>query len=87
MLCQRQLYDGYVDAAMKTALHLREFEDLLNNEDIYSLLALSSCANRAFGTCSKVTSTFYIVVLAVSIPAFNFRVYSAVHQKDFRQRR
>ena len=23
MLCQRQLYEGYVDAAMKTALHLR----------------------------------------------------------------
>ena len=31
----------------------REYEDILNNEDIYSLLALSSCANRAFGTCSK----------------------------------
>ena len=38
---------------MKTALHLREYEDVLNNEDIYSLLALASCANRAFGTCSK----------------------------------
>jgi WD repeat-containing protein 35 len=22
-------------------------------EDIYSLLALASCANRAFGTCSR----------------------------------
>ena len=53
MLCQRQLYEGYVDAAMKTALHLRDYEELLNNEDIYCLLALSSCANRAFGTCSK----------------------------------
>lgn len=38
---------------MKTALNLREYEDILNVEDIYSLLALSSCANRAFGTCSK----------------------------------
>ena len=53
MLCQRQLYEGYVDAAMKTALHLREYEELLNQEDIYCLLALSSCANRAFGTCAK----------------------------------
>lgn len=53
MLCQRQLYEGFVDAAMKTALCLREYEDVLNAEDIYSLLALSSCANRAFGTCSK----------------------------------
>jgi WD repeat-containing protein 35 len=46
MLCQRQLYEGFVDAAMKTALHLRDYEDILNQEDIYSLLALSSCANR-----------------------------------------
>ena len=53
MLCQRQLYDGYVDSAMKTALNLREYEGVLQPEDIYSLLALASCANRAFGTCSK----------------------------------
>ena len=26
---------------------------MLNQEDIYSLLALASCANRAFGTCSR----------------------------------
>ena len=53
MLCQRQLYEGFVDAAMKTALHLRDYEDTLNPEDIYSLLALSACANRQFGTCSR----------------------------------
>lgn len=53
MLAQRQLYEGYVDAAMKTALHLREYEDILETEDIYCILALASCANRAFGTCSK----------------------------------
>ena len=41
MLCQRQLYEGFVDAAMKTALHLRDYEDILNQEDIYSLLALN----------------------------------------------
>ncbi len=61
---------------MKTALHMREYEDILNQvmknilhwqlfekvnilgvyllqEDIYSLLALASCANRSFGTCSR----------------------------------
>ncbi len=54
MLCQRQLYEGFVDAAMKTALNLRDYDDILNAEDVYCLLALSSCANRAFGTCSKV---------------------------------
>ncbi|RXG52059.1 WD repeat-containing protein 35 [Armadillidium vulgare] len=53
LLAQRQLYEGYVDAAMKTCLHLREYEKILPAEDIYSLLCLSSCANRAFATCSK----------------------------------
>ncbi|CAG0879889.1 unnamed protein product [Darwinula stevensoni] len=53
MMAQRQLYEGYVDAAMKTALLLRDYEDILPPEDIYCLLALSSCANRAFATCSK----------------------------------
>lgn len=53
MLCQRQMYEGYVDSAMKTALNLRDYEGVLHPEDIYSLLALASCANRAFGTCSK----------------------------------
>ncbi|PSN48259.1 WD repeat-containing protein 35, partial [Blattella germanica] len=48
MLAQQQLYE-----AMKTALHLREYEDILESEDIYCILALASCANRAFGTCSK----------------------------------
>jgi len=41
---------------MKTALHLREYDDILDPVDIYSLLALASCANRAFGTCSKALS-------------------------------
>ena len=31
----------------------RDYEDILNQEDIYTLLALSSCANRAFGTTSR----------------------------------
>uniref|UniRef100_A0A4W3H1G3 WD repeat-containing protein 35 n=1 Tax=Callorhinchus milii TaxID=7868 RepID=A0A4W3H1G3_CALMI len=53
LLAQRQLYEGYVDAAMKTALHLRDYEDIIPPVEIYSLLALSACANRAFGTCSK----------------------------------
>lgn len=44
---------GNVDAAMKTALHLREYEDLLDSEDVYCILALTSCANRSFGVCSR----------------------------------
>uniref|UniRef100_A0A0P4W8W7 WD repeat-containing protein 35 n=1 Tax=Scylla olivacea TaxID=85551 RepID=A0A0P4W8W7_SCYOL len=53
LLAQRQLYEGYVDAAMKTCLHLRDYEGILDPEDIYGLLALASCANRAFATCSR----------------------------------
>ncbi|XP_076068879.1 intraflagellar transport protein Oseg4 [Oratosquilla oratoria] len=53
LLAHRQLYEGYVDAAMKTCLHLREYEGIIDPEEIFSLLALASCANRAFATCSK----------------------------------
>lgn len=35
------IFAGYVDLAMKTALGLREYEDVLNPEDIYSLLGKS----------------------------------------------
>ncbi|KAK3766441.1 hypothetical protein RRG08_056115 [Elysia crispata] len=53
ILAQRQMQDGYVDAAMRTTLHLRDFEDVLDPVNIYSLLALAACANRAFNVCSK----------------------------------
>ncbi|CAH1774582.1 unnamed protein product [Owenia fusiformis] len=53
LLAQKQLYDGYVDLAMKTALQLTEFDDMMDPADIYSLLALTASANRAFGGCSK----------------------------------
>ncbi|XP_054168893.1 WD repeat-containing protein 35-like [Oppia nitens] len=53
ILCQRQLYEGYYDSAMKTALHLRDYEDFIDGKEIYCLLALTSCANKAFSICSK----------------------------------
>uniref|UniRef100_A0A5F9CDD7 WD repeat-containing protein 35 n=1 Tax=Oryctolagus cuniculus TaxID=9986 RepID=A0A5F9CDD7_RABIT len=53
ILAQRQLYEGYADTALKTALHLRDYEDIIPAVEIYSLLALCACASRAFGTCSK----------------------------------
>uniref|UniRef100_A0A8I5QZ86 WD repeat-containing protein 35 n=1 Tax=Papio anubis TaxID=9555 RepID=A0A8I5QZ86_PAPAN len=53
ILAQRQLYEGYVDTALKTALHLKDYEDIIPPVEIYSLLALCACASRAFGTCSK----------------------------------
>lgn len=53
MLAQRQLRSGLMHSAVLTSLRLRDYEDVLNVEDIYTLLALASCADRAFGTCSK----------------------------------
>lgn len=35
------------------ALHLRDYEDIIPAVEIYSLLALCACANRAFDICSK----------------------------------
>ncbi|XP_029586677.1 WD repeat-containing protein 35 isoform X1 [Salmo trutta] len=53
LLAQRQLYEGYMVKAMKTALHLRDYEDIIPAVEIYSLLAICSSANRAFSTCSR----------------------------------
>lgn len=51
-----KFFTGYVDASMKTALQLMDYEDILDPMDIYSLLGLGACANRSFGVCSKAMS-------------------------------
>ncbi|XP_010877761.2 WD repeat-containing protein 35 isoform X1 [Esox lucius] len=53
LLAQRQLYEGYMENAMNTALRLRDYEDIIPPVEIYSLLAVCSSANRAFSTCSQ----------------------------------
>lgn len=53
LLAQRQLNGGLMHSAVLTSLRLREYEDVLDPEEIYTLLALASCADRSFGTCSK----------------------------------
>uniref|UniRef100_A0A7S0R8E2 Anaphase-promoting complex subunit 4 WD40 domain-containing protein n=1 Tax=Chlamydomonas leiostraca TaxID=1034604 RepID=A0A7S0R8E2_9CHLO len=53
LLAHRQLYSGNVDLAMRTALHLRDYEDLLDPKEIYSFLALASFYNKFYGQCSK----------------------------------
>lgn len=52
LLAQRQMYEGYVDAAMRTAQVLSDYEDTLDPVKIYSLLALASAVNHAFSVCS-----------------------------------
>lgn len=53
LLAQRQLRAGLMHSAVLSSLRLRDYEDVLNVEKIYSLIALASCADRSFGTCSK----------------------------------
>lgn len=53
LLAQRQLRSGQMHSAVLTALRLRDYEGILDVEDIYGMLAIASCADRSFGTCSK----------------------------------
>ncbi|KAJ3153524.1 WD repeat-containing protein 35 [Geranomyces variabilis] len=53
ILAQRQFYAGNVDGAVKTALHLREYEDLIDARVIFTLLALVSFYAKRFEACSK----------------------------------
>lgn len=53
LLAQRQLRSGLMHSAVLTTLRLRDYEDVLDVEDVYGLLALASSAARLFGTCSK----------------------------------
>jgi WD repeat-containing protein 35 len=53
LLAQRQLYSGAVDAAMKTALRLMDYEDVLEPKDVHSLIALTSFYNKFFGVASN----------------------------------
>ncbi len=53
MLAQRQHYAGMHDAAMRTAIKLCEYDDILEQRDVYSLLILCSLHSNFFGVCSK----------------------------------
>lgn len=56
MLAQRQLFEGspqQLEAAMRTALRLRSYEDILPAKDIYSLIALTAYYNKSYAQCSK----------------------------------
>lgn len=53
LMAQRQLRSGLIHSAVLTSLRLRDYEDVIDVEDIYCLMALTSCADRSFGTCSK----------------------------------
>jgi WD repeat-containing protein 35 len=53
LLAQKQFYSGQLEAAVITASHLREYDDIISPSTIYSLLALVSLHAGYFATCSK----------------------------------
>jgi WD repeat-containing protein 35 len=53
LLSQRQLYGGHAVDAMRTALRLREYETILPQVEIYSLVALTSFYSKHYRQCSK----------------------------------
>ncbi|TYZ67233.1 hypothetical protein PybrP1_011840 [[Pythium] brassicae (nom. inval.)] len=53
LLAHRQLYGGALERALRTALKLTEYEDILEEREIYSLIALAAFYTKHFEQCSK----------------------------------
>jgi WD repeat-containing protein 35 len=53
LLAQRQLYENKKEEAARTALRLADYEDILDTQTIYSIIALTSYYNKFFNQCSK----------------------------------
>lgn len=53
MLCQKQVYENKFDRALRTALRLTDYEDLLEPKTVYCLLALTSFHCKFFAQCSR----------------------------------
>ncbi|KAI8616049.1 WD repeat-containing protein 35 [Chytriomyces sp. MP71] len=52
ILAQRQFYSGSVNSAMRSAIHLKNYDDIIEPKVIFSLLALCAFHNNYFGVCS-----------------------------------
>eukprot|EP00164_Ancoracysta_twista_P003121 GFYU01004159.1.p1 GENE.GFYU01004159.1~~GFYU01004159.1.p1 ORF type:complete len:1174 (+),score=402.74 GFYU01004159.1:102-3623(+) len=53
MLAHRQLYDGRLSDAMRTAMRLADYEDILEPLDIYSIIAVTTFCSKYYGLCSQ----------------------------------
>ncbi|CAD5234713.1 unnamed protein product [Bursaphelenchus xylophilus] len=80
MLCQQQLHQHKFDSAMKTALVLTEYEDVIPTIEIYSLLALASCQAKQFSVCSK---AFMKIESLENVPEEEMEQYNALSLKIF----
>ena len=69
LLAHRQLYAGKFESAMKTAVRLAEFEDVLRARDVYALIALAAYHAKYFGVCSRAFIKLETLAPAQAAPA------------------
>lgn len=53
ILAQQQFHQGKLAAVMATAVKLQDYTDVLDEEAVFSMLALASAVNKCFNVCSK----------------------------------
>jgi WD repeat-containing protein 35 len=53
ILAQQQFQQGKLVAVMATAVKLQDYTDILDEETVFSMLALASALNKCFNVCSK----------------------------------
>ncbi|KAJ0409897.1 hypothetical protein P43SY_005791 [Pythium insidiosum] len=53
LLAHRQLYSGSLERALRTSLKLTAYEDILEDREIYSLVALTAFYTKHYEQCSK----------------------------------
>ncbi|GMF31451.1 unnamed protein product [Phytophthora lilii] len=53
LLAHRQLYSGRIERALRTCLKLSAYEDILEEREIYSLIALTAFYTKHYEQCSK----------------------------------
>ena len=76
ILAQQQFQQGKLSGVMATAIKLQDYVDILDEEDVFSMLALASALNKCFGVCSKAFTCLE------SIPRVSG--YSQIHPHDLR---
>lgn len=53
ILCQQQFQQGKVTGVMASSMKLQDYVDILDEEAVFSMVALASALNKCFGVCSK----------------------------------
>lgn len=58
-----------VEAALRTGLCLRNYEDILDPAEVWAFLALAAFYAKFYGTCSKASATSWLG--SAAFPAFD----------------